>query len=54
MAKNFLYNKDKGATKGKEEGANLARQDSDDFKDMMVMAPLVDDHVESNIWFLDS
>lgn len=27
---NYWYNKDKGATKDKEEGLNLARQDSDD------------------------
>ena len=33
---------------------NLARQDSDDYDDMVVMIAVADDHVESKIWFLDS
>ena len=33
---------------------NLARQNSDDYEDMMVMAAVVDDHVSSKIWFLES
>lgn len=53
LAKNFWYNKDKGATKVKEEKENLACQDSDDFEDMVVMATATDDHVDSKIWFLD-
>lgn len=54
MAKNCWYDKDKGSKKGKEEGAKLARQDSDDFEDMVVMVAVADDHVESKIWFLNS
>lgn len=54
LAKNCWHNKDKGATKGKEEEANLARQDSDDYEDTMIMAVVADDHVDSKIWFLDS
>ncbi|XP_050889926.1 uncharacterized protein LOC127095255 [Lathyrus oleraceus] len=54
MAKNCRYNKDKGAKKGKEEEVNLARQDSDDYEDMVVMATVAADHVDSKIWFLDS
>ncbi|XP_050876469.1 uncharacterized protein LOC127080179 [Lathyrus oleraceus] len=54
MAKNYWYNKDKGATKDKEDGLNLARQDSNDYEDMVVMDVVADDHVESKIWFLDS
>ncbi|XP_058783879.1 uncharacterized protein LOC131658624 [Vicia villosa] len=46
--------KDNGSTKGKDEGANLARQDLDDSEGMMVMAAVEDNHVESKIWFLDS
>lgn len=33
---------------------NLARQDSYDYDDMVVMVAVVDDHVESKIWFIDS
>ncbi|XP_050920350.1 uncharacterized protein LOC127137984 [Lathyrus oleraceus] len=54
LAKNCWYNKVKGVTKGKEEGANLAHQDSDEYEDMMVMDIVADDYVDSNIWFLDS
>ncbi|XP_050919532.1 uncharacterized protein LOC127137085 [Lathyrus oleraceus] len=54
LAKNDWYNKYKGATKSKEEGANLARQDSDDYEDMVVMAAFADDHIDSKIWFLDT
>lgn len=54
MTKNFWYNKDKGSTKDKEEGANLARQHSDDSEDMVVMAAVADDYVESKTWFLNS
>ncbi|XP_050896104.1 uncharacterized protein LOC127102817 [Lathyrus oleraceus] len=38
----------------KEEGANRALQDSNDYEDMVVMVIVGDDHVESKIWFLDS
>lgn len=31
LSKNFWYEKDKGGTKGKDEGTNLARQYSVDF-----------------------
>lgn len=54
LDKNFWYNKEKGETNGKEEGVNLAHQDSDDYEDMVVMAAIADDHVDSKIWFLDS
>ena len=54
MAKNCWYRKDKGST-SKDEGENLARQDSDDSEGgMVVMAVVADNHVESKIWFLDS
>ncbi|XP_050907572.1 uncharacterized protein LOC127120995 [Lathyrus oleraceus] len=46
--------KDKGSTKVKDEGANLARQDLDDSDDLEDMVVVADDHVESKIWFLDS
>lgn len=49
MANNCWYNKDKGPTKGNEEGENLARQDSDDYEDMVVIAAVADDHFESKI-----
>ena len=54
MTKNYWYNKDNGATKGKEEGENLSRQDSDDSEDMVVMDAAGDNHVDSKIWSLDS
>ncbi|XP_050890818.1 uncharacterized protein LOC127096268 [Lathyrus oleraceus] len=54
LTNNCWYNKDKGATKGKDEGTNLALQDSDDYEDMMVMLVVIDDHIDSKIWFLDS
>lgn len=54
LAKHCWYKKDKGSTKGNDKWENLARQNSDDFDDMMVMGAVVDDCVESNIWFLDS
>lgn len=54
MAKNYWYRKDKGATKENEEGANLARQDSNDYEDMVVMATVADDHVNFKIWFLET
>lgn len=54
LAKNGWYRKDMGATKGNEEGANLTHQDSDDYEDMMVMAVVANDHVDSKIWFLDT
>ena len=42
--------KDKGAIKDKEEGENLACQDSYDSEGgIMVMDPIADNHVESNI-----
>ncbi|XP_058782680.1 uncharacterized protein LOC131657233 [Vicia villosa] len=56
------YRKDKedkkrkynGSTKGKDEGANLALQDSDDSEGgMVVMAAITDNHVESKIWFVE-
>ena len=51
---NCWYRKDKGST-SKDEGENLARQDSDDSEGgMVVMAVVADNHVESKIWFLDS
>lgn len=43
LAKNCWYRKDNGATKDREEGANLARQDSNGYEDMVVMAAVVDD-----------
>ncbi|XP_050877071.1 uncharacterized protein LOC127080820 [Lathyrus oleraceus] len=46
--------KDNGSTKSKEEGENLARQDSNDSDDMVVMDAVANDHIESKIWFLDS
>lgn len=54
FAKNCWYNKDKRTTKGKEEGANRARQNSDDSEDMVVMDAVTADHVDSKIWFFDS
>ena len=45
--------KDKGAIKDKEEGENLACQDSYDYEDLVVMAAISDGHVDSKIWFLD-
>ncbi|XP_058775468.1 uncharacterized protein LOC131649727 [Vicia villosa] len=54
LAKNCWNKKYKGATKSKDEGANLARQDSNDFEDMVVMDVVADDHVDSRTWFLDS
>ena len=49
VVKNCWYIKDKRDTKGKEEGANLARQDSDDYEDMVVMTRITNDHVDSKI-----
>lgn len=54
VANNYWYNKDKGATKVNEEGENLARQDSNDFEDMLVLDVVVDNDVNSKIWFLYS
>ncbi|XP_050877295.1 uncharacterized protein LOC127081048 [Lathyrus oleraceus] len=54
LAKHYWYRKDKRSTKGKDEGVNLARQDLDDFNDMMVMVIVTDDHVKCKICFLDS
>ncbi|XP_058722921.1 uncharacterized protein LOC131594735 [Vicia villosa] len=52
MSKHCWYKKDNGSTKGKDEGAKLARQDSDDSEEgMVVMAAITDNHVESKIWF---
>ncbi|XP_058776276.1 uncharacterized protein LOC131650590 [Vicia villosa] len=51
--KMIVEKKDNGLTKRKDEGANLARQDSDDSEGMVVMVAVVDNHVESKIWFLD-
>ncbi|XP_050920266.1 uncharacterized protein LOC127137902 [Lathyrus oleraceus] len=53
VAKNCWYNKYKGTEKGKEEIGNLARQNSYDSEDMMVMGAVADDYVDSKIWFLD-
>ncbi|XP_058783325.1 uncharacterized protein LOC131658001 [Vicia villosa] len=54
LAKYCWYRKDNGSMKGKDEGANLASQDSDDSESgMVVMDSIVDNHVESKIWFLD-
>ncbi|XP_050896654.1 uncharacterized protein LOC127103437 [Lathyrus oleraceus] len=44
----------KGSTKGKDEGANLARQDLDDYDNMVVMAAVADEHVKFEIRFLHS
>ena len=50
VAKNCWYRKDNGSTKSKDEGANLARQDSDDSEGgMVVMAAVADNHVKSKI-----
>ncbi|XP_058733837.1 uncharacterized protein LOC131605507 [Vicia villosa] len=46
--------KDKRATKGKEEGANLACHDADDYEDMVVMDAIADEHVDTKIGFLDT
>ncbi|XP_050914861.1 uncharacterized protein LOC127129779 [Lathyrus oleraceus] len=54
LAKHYWYRKDKGSTKGKREGVNISRQHSDVSNDVMVINAITDDHVESNIWFLDS
>lgn len=54
FAKICWYRKDKGSTNGKEEGSNLAQHDSNDLDDMVVMAAVADDHVDSKIWFLDT
>src|ERR1051325_1611055 len=55
VAKNCWYRKDNGLTKRKDEGANLARQDSDYSEGGMVgMGAVSDKHVKSKIWFLDS
>lgn len=54
MAKNYSYKKEKGVTKGKEEGANLSHKYSDDNEDMIVMVIVVIDFVDSKIWFLDT
>lgn len=52
-AKNCWYKKSKRATKGKEKGENFAYHDSDDSHDTVVMAAVVDNHVDSKFWFLD-
>ncbi|XP_050885188.1 uncharacterized protein LOC127088300 [Lathyrus oleraceus] len=54
LAKHCWSRKDKGETKGKDEGENLARQDSDNYEDLVFMAAVVDEHVDSKIWFLDT
>ncbi|XP_050915671.1 uncharacterized protein LOC127130746 [Lathyrus oleraceus] len=54
LAKNCCYRKYKGAKKGNNEVANLARQDSYDYEDMVVMAAVANDHVECKILFLDT
>lgn len=55
LAKNYWYNKDKGATKGKDdEGEKLAHQNSDDSEGMILMVVFTYDHVDSKIWFLDT
>lgn len=43
MAKNYWYKK------GKNEGENLARQDLDDYEDMVVMTAVIDEHVNTKI-----
>ena len=49
LDKNCWYKKDKGLT-SKDEGANLARQDSDNSEGgMVVTVVFVDNHVESKI-----
>ncbi|XP_050886389.1 uncharacterized protein LOC127091737 [Lathyrus oleraceus] len=53
LAKNYWYKKDNGAITGKNEGVNLASQDSDYSEDMVNMVAVADDHVDSKIWFLD-
>lgn len=53
MAKHCWSRKDKGATKGKEEGENLARQGSDDSEYLVFMAAVADEDVDSKVWFLD-
>ncbi|XP_058755695.1 uncharacterized protein LOC131628905 [Vicia villosa] len=50
MSKHYWYKKDNGSKKGKDEGTNLACQDSDDSEGgMVVMAAVVDNHVESKM-----
>ena len=49
VAKNYWYRKEKGSS-SKDEGVNLAHQDSYDFEGgMVVMAAVADNHVESMI-----
>lgn len=55
LAKNYWYKKDKGGTKCKDDkGENLARQDSDDFGGMVLVAVVADEHVDSKTWFFDT
>lgn len=56
LAKNYWYQKgSKGLSKEKNfEGANFAREDSDDYETTMLMATVLDEHVDSKIWFLDT
>lgn len=49
LSKNCWSRKDKGATKGKDDGANIARQDSNDSEDLVFMTAIVDEHIDSNI-----
>lgn len=47
LSKNYLYKKDKGATKGNDdERANLVCQDSDDFEGMVLMTAVTYEHVD--------
>ncbi|XP_058762537.1 uncharacterized protein LOC131635917 [Vicia villosa] len=55
MSKHCWYKKVNGSPKGKDKGAKLVRQDSDDSEGgMVVMDAVADNHVESKMWFLDS
>ncbi|XP_050875659.1 uncharacterized protein LOC127079298 [Lathyrus oleraceus] len=54
-AKNYWYKKDKGVAKGKDdEGENLACQDSYDFEGVVLMDAVIDEYVDSKIWFFDT
>lgn len=51
LGQTLLVQERQWSTKGNNEKVNLTRQDSDD---MVVMATVADEHIESKIWFLNS
>lgn len=55
MAKNCWYKKGNGATDDKDdEGANLAREDSNDSNTIVQMVVVSNKNVDSKTWFLDT